>query len=242
MTREEAIKRLKSLVEVRRKYFDMQTMKDEIECLDMAIKALEEQPSENEQIIRIKKGTLKVRTGRYVVHDVEWLKTHFNTTEAKIYGQPSEDCISRKAVLDALHRYFADGFDSDKWWNSTYVLGAINEVPSAQPKTGQPSEDCISRKFMHDMGATCIAARNKDGDLVALGALDILPSVYTTKPKTGHWLSQSEYCKMNNLIPSGLGCYFWCSECNCGIDYKYFHLANYKYCPQCGAKMQEVQK
>jgi hypothetical protein len=50
------------------------------------------------------------------------------------------DCISRKAVLDALHRYFADGFDSDKWWNSTYVLDAVNKVPSATPqlKTGQP--------------------------------------------------------------------------------------------------------
>lgn len=62
------------------------------------------------------------------------------------------------------------------------------------------------------------------------------------QPKTGHWLSQSEYCKINNLIPSGLGCYFWCSECNCGIDYKYFHLVDYNYCPKCGAKMQGVQK
>lgn len=44
MTREEAIKGLKSLVEVRRKYCAMQTMKDEIECLDMAIDALEQQP------------------------------------------------------------------------------------------------------------------------------------------------------------------------------------------------------
>ena len=39
---EEAIKGLKSLVEVRRKYGDMQTMKDEIECLEMSIKALEQ--------------------------------------------------------------------------------------------------------------------------------------------------------------------------------------------------------
>lgn len=44
MEREEAIKGLKSLKEVRRKYGDMQTMKDEIECLDMAIKALEKEP------------------------------------------------------------------------------------------------------------------------------------------------------------------------------------------------------
>ena len=75
--------------------------------LEMAIKALEAQPSENEEIIKIHKGALKVRTGRYVIYDVEWLKEHFNTTEAKIYGQPSKrteectemhecDCISRK--------------------------------------------------------------------------------------------------------------------------------------------------
>jgi hypothetical protein len=52
-------------------------------------------------------------------------------------GQPSEDCISRKAVLDALHSYFAEGFNEDRWWNSTYVLNAINKVPSIvpQPKT-----------------------------------------------------------------------------------------------------------
>jgi len=50
------------------------------------------------------------------------------------------DYISRKAVLDALHSYFANGFDGDKWWNSTYVLDAVNRVPSAtpQPKIGQP--------------------------------------------------------------------------------------------------------
>jgi hypothetical protein len=50
---------------------------------------------------------------------------------------PSEDCISRKAVLDALHSYFAEGFNEDRWWNSTYVLNAINKVPSIvpQPKT-----------------------------------------------------------------------------------------------------------
>lgn len=47
MTREEAIKGLTSLVEVRRKYVVMQTMKDEIECLDMAIEALEQEPCED---------------------------------------------------------------------------------------------------------------------------------------------------------------------------------------------------
>ncbi len=85
MTREEAIKIFNTVLCLGK----CDCPKDEIEeCLKMAVEALETQPSENEQIIRISKGTLKARTGRYVIYDVEWLKTHFNTTEAKIYGQP----------------------------------------------------------------------------------------------------------------------------------------------------------
>lgn len=41
MTKEEAIKCLTSLLEVRRKYCDMKTSSDEIEALDMAIESLE---------------------------------------------------------------------------------------------------------------------------------------------------------------------------------------------------------
>ena len=178
---------------------------------------------EDEQVIRIKKGTLKARTGKYVVYDVEWLKKHFDTTEAKIYGQskaegargdiplqqsvpkmpqPNEhtethecDCISRKAVLDALHRYFADGFDSDKWWNSTYVLDAVNRVPSATPQ-----------------------------------------------PKVGRWIGHREHCEKLGLIPSGLGVYEWCSNCGHGIDIRDWYRISHNYCPECGVKMQEVQQ
>ncbi len=127
MNKEEAIKILNDY-DIN---FERYTAEEVAEAHEMAIKAIIRTiPSEDEKVIRISKGTLKARTGRYVIYDVEWLKTHFNTTEAKLYGQPNEDCISRKAVLDALHRYFANGFDGDKWWNSTHVLDAINEVPS----------------------------------------------------------------------------------------------------------------
>lgn len=52
---------------------------------------------------------------------------------------PQPDCIRRQAVIDSLHRRFKDGFCGDAWWNSTIVLSAINETPSAQPerKTGR---------------------------------------------------------------------------------------------------------
>ena len=57
------------------------------------------------------------------------------------------------------------------------------------------------------------------------------------EPKEGHWLTHKEHCDKNNLLPSGLGSYFWCSECDCGIDSKNFSRVNYNYCPNCGAKM-----
>ena len=44
-----------------------------------------------------------------------------------------DDVISRQAVLDSLHNKFADGFDSDRWWNSMSVLYVINKVPPVQP-------------------------------------------------------------------------------------------------------------
>lgn len=49
------------------------------------------------------------------------------------------DMISREAAIDALHQQFADGFEEDRWWNSTHVLAVLNDLPSAKPeqKTGE---------------------------------------------------------------------------------------------------------
>lgn len=85
-----------------------------------------------------------------------------------------DDAISRQAVIDSLHSKFADGFDSDRWWNSMSVLYAINKVPSVSTK------------------------------------------------KTGRW----------EKLSVGYGC----SECSLctnkhGIEF-------YRYCPNCGAKME----
>lgn len=62
-------------------------------AFDMAIKALEQQPSEDTEVIKVSEGTVKARQGRYVTYDVEWLKKHFYTTEEKIYGQPKSRWI-----------------------------------------------------------------------------------------------------------------------------------------------------
>lgn len=55
----------------------------------------------------------------------------------------NNDLISRQAVIEELHQYFSDEFDSDdgfnsaEYWNSTHVMQAIANVPIVEPKTGR---------------------------------------------------------------------------------------------------------
>jgi len=60
------------------------------------------------------------------------------------------DTISRQAAIDALHTWFRDGFDEDRWWNSTHVLAAIEGLPSAQPEQRWiPCGKCIHADGKH---------------------------------------------------------------------------------------------
>ena len=58
------------------------------------------------------------------------------------------------------------------------------------------------------------------------------------QPKTGHWINHREHCENLGVMPSGLGAYEWCSNCDCGIDVKEFHKNHYNFCPHCGADMR----
>ena len=109
MTNEKAIMNLESW------QIDLPTNSLQFEVFEKAIKALKRmtppdcedggslthEERTDEEVITLRKGVLKAVTGRYVVYDREWLKEHFNTTEAKIYGaEPCEDCISRRAAIE----------------------------------------------------------------------------------------------------------------------------------------------
>ena len=255
MTRDDAIKIFNTLL----LFGKCDLRKEEAEeCFKMAIKALEEQPSERTE---------------------ERTETH------------ECDYISRKAVLDALHRYFADGFDSDKWWNSTYVLDAVNRVPSAtpQPKTGQPKtghwiehkhggiehiecskcrcwflrKDLIRNSYCPNCGSYNGGDTNPQpsenlnvvlDELNRIGRnafkddtdydnlfdfISNLPSV-SSQPKTAHW----EWTQYDSKPNFGN---WHCSACR-SIVVEHVPKTSvdgiplYKYCPQCGAKMQEVQQ
>ena len=62
------------------------------------------------------------------------------------------DLIERQAAIDALHTRFRDGFDEDKWWNSTHVLAAIEGLPSAQPEPIQINLNEMIKVKLTDYG------------------------------------------------------------------------------------------
>ena len=70
---------------------------------------------------------------------------------------------------------------------------------------------------------------------------DELSSVTPSRPK-GYWICHRDHCENLGVIPSGLGVYEWCSNCDCGIDIREWQRNHYNYCPNCGADMRESDK
>ena len=49
--------------------------------------------------------------------------------------------------------------------------------------------------------------------------------------KHGRWIDIYEYCEKNGYVPSGMGIYYWCSECDKA------EKKTSDFCPNCGARM-----
>ena len=94
----------------------------------------------------------------------------------------------------------------------------------------QPCEDCISREAVKDMLTetwTKYVPMELDVNLsFVLDKISELPSVIP-QPKKGKWI---EYCYQN------LSC------SNCGYIVADTDIDEYKYCPNCGAKMTESEE
>lgn len=85
---------------------------------------------------------------------------------------------------------------------------ALSCVDNFLNKTGMP----IAAQYFYDCFRECEFA-------------DVQPV------RHGRWIGITEYCKKNGYIPSGMGIYYWCSEC--GKEEK----KTSDYCPNCGARM-----
>ena len=121
MTREEAIKMLKYNSNVIHQTINGETDSKEVEALDMAIKALEQEPCEDWCNVLSDKMTLE--QARQAVKDLR------KKLAECLWQEPCEDCISRQAVLDLVN---AD-------WKYENLESDIANLPSVTPqqKTGR---------------------------------------------------------------------------------------------------------
>lgn len=160
--------------------------------------------------------------------------------EGKIYDidyqQPCEDAISRQTVLDKLNRLIEverlQGTDEmgygrervSAYESMIFEIESKYLYPSVNPQ--QPCEDAVSRQAVLDQAVDY----GSNTYLIPVNSVKTLPSV-TPKEKTGNWeTTTTRFC----------GRTFEVIECSC-CKVKQEWFAETKFCPNCGARMQEVE-
>ena len=129
-----------------------------------------------------------------------------------------DDTISRQAAIDALHTWFRDGFDEDKWWSSTHVLAAIEGLPSVQQE--RKWETCFECPLSH--GCPKIkGCTNEQAIEYASQIPSDCPLSAQPERKKGEWSDGYRWQR--------------CSLC------KQTGKKSWNYCPNCGADMRGEQ-
>lgn len=167
MTNEEATKNLKKLKSYHNGSYGT--------AIDIAIKALNDMPTENEEVIYLDKGALKSRQGRFVIYDVEWLKENFYSTEEKIYGQPkqpSEDAVSREQVEEIT---FQEPSYTDPYNILTEVREKVRALPSVYPERPKGKWNFIGYQMFECPSCKSAYTQNQFEELRLYTTDDLLP-------------------------------------------------------------------
>ncbi len=150
-----------------------------------------------------------------------------------VSDEDKEDRAIDKIQLEAIE-YAIASLETDEAYQLEYEPTTKNDLGV---------DECVNKQAVLNKILKFSVTDGRSVSVVGLWTeVNELPSVTPQEPRKGHWISHSEHCKQNNLLPSGLGSYFWCSECDCGVDSKVFHRVNYNYCPNCGCKMESEDK
>lgn len=111
------------------------------------------------------------------------------------------------------------------WLGAEHILDAVsNGTPISE------SEDCVNRKAVDKIINKWLSHPDyelKDGIYDMTKKIHKLPPVIPAE-KVGHWINPTTMQCMKEQV------FYYCSVCGNYAD------AN-KYCPNCGAKMQEVK-
>lgn len=125
------------------------------------------------------------------------------------------------------------------FWNAEYKEPNKSEIPTGSATKNDLGVDCISRKqairelkesaehHANDSREEALLRRDRD-------IIKALPPVTPIRPK-GHWITKIKSDLRGDMWPTNPKC----SECG-GEPYYSNTIYNYKFCPYCGAKMEEV--
>ena len=217
MTREEAI-----IFGKRAIYFGLDDTTREF-C-EIAVKALEQEPCI--------KAHNPAETDTWSLKDIaDALKRNGIITEIQ---EPCEDAISRKAVLEGIENLKKIHFDRVVVLSK--VSNMVSDLPSVQPKHPE-CDDAVSRKELLDLATTVETDDYSDNeilDVVLVDDIKQLSSVYP-KQRTGHWIAIDDEPHEDYECDK---CAFVVSAWTANIEPEEV----YKYCPNCGAKMQDVEE
>ena len=136
--------------------------------------------------------------------------------------------ISEKSVMEVI--YGCDWFIDEE--HVEVIKERIKAIPSVEPTLDSIRESI--EEYTCNIETDTARAQKM---LNAWRAIEYDEPLPTAEPKTGQWISHREHCENLGVMPSGLGAYEWCSNCDCGIDVREWHRNNYNFCPNCGVKM-----
>ena len=197
----------------------------------------------NEQWQELKETIIELRdsNGTGTQQEVcKFLANYMDILEKQMQA-PCKNTIDRQAVLDIVDSY------SESQSNVEDVTqDIISDIMALSPVTSQEPCEMTAEKYRQRM---IQAFHNADCDeLIAICVLPtekefehlewLLKNHYKQKTKTGYWIrwyEQKETEWYTDNIP-----HCKCSEC--GEEYDLYSSQFIKYCPNCGAKMQEIEE
>ena len=201
MTREEALQILDTIP----------TIGEQVDALEMAISALEQQPCDDEYI-KVPKKALKYRTAGMVAYNTEWLKKHWQMEMDIVCGvKPCKDAVSRGVLEQVM-------------WERDIAIEQLHELGYELGQKIEPCEDAVSRRKAIHVISAC------DGKSAQIEALEQLPSV---TQKSGEWIELPKA-----LNPNENPCK--CSECGHILSFMNCYPKS-NYCPNCGADMRGAE-
>lgn len=187
----------------------------------------------NERIISVAKDENIYNYETKQIEDI-FMRRTFEANESAIKALAQKPCDNEyiKVPKNAL-KYRTAGIVA---YNAEWLKNHFDIERAVICGAQQPRDDCISRQAVLGMQYRIDdSATLSTRDVVNVDDIEDSPSV-TPQPKTGHWIGDGNYicscCKrdpLDFLEP-------------CGLDGGSYMDTPMKYCPNCGAKMQEVEE